>query len=214
MNARAPVALAAMAGALALSGCMESSRLGHPSSVGPDPSLPSPTKTLVPTVHIAPAQGWPEGQAPVPAQGMRVGAFAKDLQHPRWVYVLPNGDVLVAETNAPPRPEEGKGGEGPHHDGRHETCRRGSTQREPHHAASRWEWRRCSRGARNVPREPELALRHCAHRQRSLCRQQRRDRPLPLSRRGHEDHLPRHEGDRPSGRTAQPPLDEEHHREP
>jgi len=60
-------------------------------------------------VKIAPAKRWPQGVTPKAAAGMQVSAFARDLQHPRWVYVLPNGDVLVAETNAPHRPEEGKG---------------------------------------------------------------------------------------------------------
>jgi len=103
------LALCAAASVFALAGCMESSRLAHLSSVGADPTLPPPNQTLIPTVHIAPAQGWPDGAAPVAAAGTRVSAFAKDLQHPRWVYVLPNGDVLVAEANAPPRPDQGKG---------------------------------------------------------------------------------------------------------
>ncbi|HSX90309.1 MAG TPA: sorbosone dehydrogenase family protein, partial [Pseudomonas sp.] len=54
-----------------------------------------------------PAVGWPEGAAPQAAEGLTVQAFARDLDHPRWLYVLPNGDVLVAETNAPPKPEPG-----------------------------------------------------------------------------------------------------------
>jgi len=58
---------------------------------------------------IAPAAGWPSGGAPQPAPGTRVDAFARNLDHPRWLYVLPNGDVLVAETNAPPKPEDAKG---------------------------------------------------------------------------------------------------------
>jgi glucose/arabinose dehydrogenase len=97
-----------LAGALA-AGCMESSRLPPSASVGPNPELPPPHKTWVPTVHIAPAKGWPAGAKPVAAQGVSVAAFAVGLEHPRWVYVLPNGDVLVAESNAPPQPEEGKG---------------------------------------------------------------------------------------------------------
>jgi glucose/arabinose dehydrogenase len=60
-------------------------------------------------VKVAPAKGWPDGVTPKAAQGTRVAAFATGLQHPRWVYVLPNGDVLVAETAAPQRPDEGKG---------------------------------------------------------------------------------------------------------
>jgi glucose/arabinose dehydrogenase len=77
--------------------------------MGPEPALPEPHKSMIPTLHIAPAQGWPEGAKPVAAQGLAVSAFAAQLDHPRWLYVLPNGDVLVAETNAPPKPEDGKG---------------------------------------------------------------------------------------------------------
>ncbi|MBK1685152.1 PQQ-dependent sugar dehydrogenase [Rhodoferax fermentans] len=76
---------------------------------GPQPTLPAPEHALVPTVNIAPAIGWPAGAAPTPAPGTQVAAFASGLDHPRWLYVLPNGDVLVAETNAPPKPDDGKG---------------------------------------------------------------------------------------------------------
>lgn len=76
---------------------------------GAQPTLPAPEHSLIPTVNIAPAIGWPADAAPTPAPGTRVTAFASGLDHPRWLYVLPNGDVLVAETNAPPKPEDGKG---------------------------------------------------------------------------------------------------------
>ena len=76
---------------------------------GPNPKLPEPERSLVPTVNIAPAKSWAAGGTPVAAEGLQVAAFAKDLDHPRWLYMLPNGDVLVAETDAPPRPEEGNG---------------------------------------------------------------------------------------------------------
>jgi glucose/arabinose dehydrogenase len=94
---------------LALAGCTEMSRLPPSADKGPDPTLPAPDARLIPTVHTAPAKGWAAGETPQAAAGMRVNAFATGLDHPRWVYVLPNGDVLVAETNAPERPEEGKG---------------------------------------------------------------------------------------------------------
>jgi glucose/arabinose dehydrogenase len=71
--------------------------------IGAQPELPESESRWLPTVNIAPAVGWPKGLAPVPAAGTRVQLFADDLEHPRWLYVLPNGDVLVAETNAPPR---------------------------------------------------------------------------------------------------------------
>jgi glucose/arabinose dehydrogenase len=60
-------------------------------------------------VHVAQAKGWSGGATPQAAEGLAVRAYASGLDHPRWVYVLPNGDVLVAETNAPPKPEDGKG---------------------------------------------------------------------------------------------------------
>ena len=94
---------------LALIGCAERSKLPAGADMGPNPVLPEPTESLIPTVKIAPARGWPSGVTPKAAAGTRVSAFATGLQHPRWVYVLPNGDVLVAETAAPVRPEEGKG---------------------------------------------------------------------------------------------------------
>jgi hypothetical protein len=80
-----------------------------PETVGPDPTLAPVDEHLIPTVQIAPAKGWPAGAKPTAAQGVAVNAFATGLNHPRWLYVLPNGDVLVAETNAPPKPEDGKG---------------------------------------------------------------------------------------------------------
>jgi glucose/arabinose dehydrogenase len=92
-----------------LAACGETSRLQVSDGTGPSPQLPEPNKTLIPTVNIAPAIGWPQGAKPVAATGTQVAAFAEDLDHPRWLYVLPNGDVLVAETAAPPKPEDGNG---------------------------------------------------------------------------------------------------------
>ncbi|WP_226454967.1 PQQ-dependent sugar dehydrogenase [Pseudomonas sp. AF03-9] len=93
----------------ALAACGESSTLQVSDGTGPSPKLPEPNKTLIPTVNIAPAIGWPAGAKPTPAAGTQVAAFAEGLDHPRWLYVLPNGDVLVAETNAPPKPDDSKG---------------------------------------------------------------------------------------------------------
>jgi glucose/arabinose dehydrogenase len=97
------------AAVLGLAGCASSAKLPVTAGTGPNPDLPPPDKSLIPLVHVVTAKGWPEGAKPVAAEGTAVAAFAKDLDHPRWLYVLPNGDVLVAETNAPPRPEDGKG---------------------------------------------------------------------------------------------------------
>ena len=104
-----PTHLIAAAAWLALSACAEKAALPLQASTGPSPILPAPDKRLIPTVEIAPARGWPPGLAPTAAAGLAVHAYAAGLEHPRWLYVLPNGDVLVAESNAPPRPEEGKG---------------------------------------------------------------------------------------------------------
>jgi glucose/arabinose dehydrogenase len=68
---------------------------------GANPLLPEPESSLLPTMNIAPAKPWPSGIAPVAAAGLTVQLYASGLDHPRWLYVLPNGDVLVAETNAP-----------------------------------------------------------------------------------------------------------------
>lgn len=92
-----------------LAGCAETAQLQVSDGSGPTPRLPAPNDTLIPTVNIAPAVGWPQGAKPKAAPGTQVTAFASGLDHPRWLYVLPNGDVLVAETNAPARPDEGKG---------------------------------------------------------------------------------------------------------
>jgi glucose/arabinose dehydrogenase len=73
--------------------------------VGPNPQLPEPDKQVIPTIHIAKAQGWPKGAMPSAPAGFHVTALATGLDHPRWVYTLPNGDVLVAESNRPPAQE-------------------------------------------------------------------------------------------------------------
>jgi glucose/arabinose dehydrogenase len=92
-----------------LAGCGDVAKLPVESGIGPQPALPEPTVSLIPTVHVAKATGWPAGAMPQAARGFAVNALAGGLDHPRWLYVLPNGDVLVAETNAPPKPEDGKG---------------------------------------------------------------------------------------------------------
>lgn len=94
---------------LGLAACADVATLPISAGTGPQPALPPPHQSLIPTVHIAPAIGWPAGVAPQAAPGTRVAAFASGLDHPRWLYVLPNGDVLVAETNAPPKPEDAPG---------------------------------------------------------------------------------------------------------
>jgi glucose/arabinose dehydrogenase len=87
----------------------DTAKVPDESTFGPNPILPEPNETLIPTVNIAPAKGWPADAKPVAAYGLSVGAYATGLDHPRWLYVLPNGDVLVAETDGPLRPDDGRG---------------------------------------------------------------------------------------------------------
>lgn len=84
-------------------------RLEVSAGQGDHPTLPPPEKSLLPTLHIAPAQGWKLDEGPTVAPGLAVNAFARELSHPRWLYVLPNGDVLVAETDTPLKPDDSKG---------------------------------------------------------------------------------------------------------
>jgi glucose/arabinose dehydrogenase len=93
----------------ALAGCASATRLSVEEGMGPQPALPPPQRSMLPTINVVTARGWAEGQAPVPAPGTTVTAFARGLDHPRWLHVLPNGDVLVAEANAPPRPKDNTG---------------------------------------------------------------------------------------------------------
>lgn len=95
--------------AIAAAGCASSAKQPLEAGVGPRPTLPAPSTSLIPDVNVVTAIGWPTGQTPTAAAGTTVKAFAAGLQHPRWLYVLPNGDVLVAETNAPARPKDSTG---------------------------------------------------------------------------------------------------------
>jgi glucose/arabinose dehydrogenase len=109
---RNKILLAIWVGALALplASCSEPSTPAvAEQTFGPSPTLPPPQHSWIPTINIATATGWPGGGKPTPANGMAVNAFATGLDHPRTLLVLPNGDVLVAETNAPPKPDDGKG---------------------------------------------------------------------------------------------------------
>jgi glucose/arabinose dehydrogenase len=96
--------------ACVLAGCGSPARLPVTAGMGVSPAIPKPSTSLIPLVNVVKAKGWVNGATPtVESPDLEVHAFARGLQHPRWLYVLPNGDVLVAETNAPKRPEDGKG---------------------------------------------------------------------------------------------------------
>ena len=94
---------------LVLPACGTSAALSVADGTGPHPMLPLPSKSLIPTIEVVNAKGWLAGAKPTAADGLDVEPFATHLNHPRWLCVLPNGDVLVAETNAPERPDDGKG---------------------------------------------------------------------------------------------------------
>ena len=97
---RAALVVAALS-PLLLAGCNEG---GDPTKqVGANPVLPEPQQYLVPPMHIAPVTKWGSNAPSVP-QGMQVRALATGLQHPRSLYTLPNGDVLVVETSGPAAP--------------------------------------------------------------------------------------------------------------
>ena len=81
----------------------DKARLDIAAVEGQRPTISAPRRQVLPTVKVADVVGWRAGEAPTPAAGLRVQAFAAGLDHPRWLYRLPNGDVLVAESNSPPR---------------------------------------------------------------------------------------------------------------
>lgn len=99
MAARSTAWVAAMA--LWLAACGDVATLDVADGSGSDPKLPAPNATLLPTVNIAEADAWGAGEAPTPAASHAVSEYAGGLTHPRWLYRLPNGDILVAETNKP-----------------------------------------------------------------------------------------------------------------
>jgi len=94
---------------LDVAACGDTATLPVSAGIGPQPILPAPHRTLIPTVKFARAIGWPSGATPTAAPGLAVSAYATGLDHPRWLHVLPNGDVLVAESDAPSSPEEDRG---------------------------------------------------------------------------------------------------------
>jgi glucose/arabinose dehydrogenase len=93
--------LAALVLCTFLGGCKTS--LSKAEVVGPsgEITLPKATSIFIPTVNIAKASAWPDGVKPVAKDGFSVNLFAKDIDHPRWLYMLPNGDILVAQSDTP-----------------------------------------------------------------------------------------------------------------
>ena len=85
----------------------DTARLSLDQVAGKQPMISAPREQVIPTVNIAKPVGWAQGAKPQVAAGLAIQPFATGLDHPRWLYQLPNGDVLVAETNSPPRPAAG-----------------------------------------------------------------------------------------------------------
>ncbi|BCI72254.1 hypothetical protein SUS17_3851 [Sphingomonas sp. S17] len=85
----------------------DTARLSVDQVAGKQPMISAPREQVIPTVNIAKPVGWAQGAKPQVAAGLAIQPFATGLDHPRWLYQLPNGDVLVAETNSPPRPAAG-----------------------------------------------------------------------------------------------------------
>src|SRR6266480_3042951 len=98
-----------LAATVAAVACGTPARVPVSAEVGTHPVIPPPKESLIPVINVVKAKGWSDGATPVAADGLTVRAFARGLSHPRSLYVLPNGDVLVAETNAPKRPDDGRG---------------------------------------------------------------------------------------------------------
>ncbi|MFT8790140.1 PQQ-dependent sugar dehydrogenase [Komagataeibacter saccharivorans] len=97
----AAVALMLGVGAWKVTMRPEQATLQVAQGTGPHPVLPAPNRTLMPTVNVATPSVWHDGEHPITAPGLSVSAYATHLDHPRWLYTLPNGDVLVAESNSP-----------------------------------------------------------------------------------------------------------------
>jgi glucose/arabinose dehydrogenase len=108
-SVRVTIAFVLVGAALTLVSCGDTAKLPLSAGIGPQPQLPPPNVTVFPTVNIAKAVGWQANERPIPAPGLAATAFATGLDHPRNVYVLPNGDVLVAESNTPPKPDDSPG---------------------------------------------------------------------------------------------------------
>lgn len=88
---------------LAITGCSDETEIFDISSqIGPDPALPEPSQSLLPDLKVAEVVGWADNETPAVIDGFTISAYAKDLANPRTVHTLPNGDVLVVQSKAPP----------------------------------------------------------------------------------------------------------------
>jgi glucose/arabinose dehydrogenase len=101
MNSNARHSVLAMACMVILGGCSEKASLDAPQQSGSDPALPKAKNFLVPPMQVPGGVGWKQGQTPKVAAGLKIESIASGLMHPRQLLTLPNGDVLVVESNGP-----------------------------------------------------------------------------------------------------------------
>ncbi len=99
----------AIAMVLPLAACAVGPSNSLDTGLGASPAIPAPESSLIPMVNIAPVRTRPPGFMPSAPAGFTVTQFASGLAHPRWLYTLPNGDVLVAESDAPKEHDKGSG---------------------------------------------------------------------------------------------------------
>ena len=167
----------------------------HKPAWGTAPDIPiAKPQGNIPTLKMPTAQGWADGQTPVAAPGLAVNAFARDLDHPRWITVLPNGDVLVAEaTNAD------RAARSVFDYAMVSTMKRAAAmggERQPHHAAARPGRRWRGRDPTALHGRPEPAVRHGFAGRQILCGEYRRHRRVSLCRGGRPHHRAGPEVDR------------------
>jgi glucose/arabinose dehydrogenase len=88
-----------------LAACDDDDKTDPNSQIGANPTLPAIRQYLFPPMHVAKVTGWKDGETPSVPEGFKIEALASGLHHPRNLYVLPNGDILVSESKAPyPQP--------------------------------------------------------------------------------------------------------------
>ncbi len=177
---------------------------------GAAPSIP-PAKPQgkVPTLKMPTAQGWTGNQTPIAAAGLKVNAFATGLEHPRWVEVLPNGDVLVAEAMSIPGPIKSIFG----YAMRATMARAGALGRSPNNITRLRDadGDGVAESTDGFPGRIEPALRHGPEGRDILRRQHRWDRRLSLRGRNGRGHRPRPQAGRLQARR---PLDAQPAAEP
>ena len=198
-----------------LSGCGAPAHLPVSAGVGPAPELPSPPRKIapIPLINVVNARRWRGDDAPHAAEGLRVAAFARGLDHPRWLYVLPNGDVLVAETNAPRRPDDARGIRGFFF--KYFQARAGGGVPSANEIILLRDTNGdgVARRSNGISLQSAFAVRNDTGWKLSIRRQHGSGRALSLYARRTADHRPRRQSHSTPWWAAQSPLDQESHRQ-